>query len=348
MTVALDRPLPTALPARRTWPRERVAVAALVLALLTLPWAAQLAGDPYILKLGTRIVVYGLAAAALDLALGVAGLVSFGHAAFLGLGAYVVGAAFQHGFEGSTLLGFTPPQDAILRLPLAAFVAGLYGLVTGAVALRTRGVAFIMITLAFAQMLYFLLTSLKAYGGQDGIALWSRSGGSGLVDLEDQRAFYLLCLACLLLYLGFARRLLAAPLGRVLRAARDDEVRAEALGFPVFAHRLLAYTLSSAAAGVAGALLADATYFVGPSFLGWQTSGELIVMVVLGGLGTIVGPVLGAAAYILLEELLPTLLAVFGPTAGEHWKIVLGLVLLGMALGARRGLWGLLAGTGRG
>jgi branched-chain amino acid transport system permease protein len=226
--------------------------------------------------------------------------------------------------------------------------AGIYGLLTGLVALRTRGVAFIMITLAFAQMLYFLLLSLKAYGGQDGIALWTRSGG-GLLDLEDQASFHFLCLACLVLYLGLARRLLAAPLGRALAAARDDEARAEALGFPVFAHRLLAYTLSAAVTGLAGALLADATYFVGPSFAGWQTSGELIVMVALGGLGTIVGPVLGAAAFILLEELAPALLGgVLGPAAGEHWKIALGLALISVATRTRRGLWGLLVGTGRG
>ena len=329
--------------------RERLAAGALLLALAALPWIAHLAGDPYLLKIGTRIVIFGLAAAALDLALGVAGLVSFGHAAFLGIGAYAVGVSFQHGFEGSALLGLPPPGDAFVRYPLAMLAAGLYGLLTGLVALRTQGVAFIMITLAFAQMLYFLLLSLKAYGGQDGIALWTRSGGGGLLDLEGQASFHLLCLACLALYIGLARRLLAAPLGRALAAARDDEARAEALGFPVFAHRLLAYTLSAAVTGLAGALLADATYFVGPSFAGWQTSGELIVMVALGGLGTIVGPVLGAAAFILLEELAPALLGgVLGPAAGEHWKIALGLALVLVATRTRRGLWGLLVGTGRG
>jgi branched-chain amino acid transport system permease protein len=201
--------------------------------------------------------------------------------------------------------------------------AGLYGLLTGLVALRTRGVAFIMITLAFAQMLYFLLLSLKAYGGQDGIALWTRSGGGGLLDLEGQASFHLLCLACLALYLGLARRLLAAPLGRALAAARDDEARAEALGFPCSPTDSWP-TPSRRRHRPRGALLADATYFVGPSFAGWQTSGELIVMVALGGLGTIVGPVLGAAAYILLEELAPALLGgVLGParasTGRSRW-----------------------------
>jgi branched-chain amino acid transport system permease protein len=325
--------------------RELLAAAALLLFLAAMPWIATASGDPYLLKLATRIVVYGLAASALDLALGVAGLIGFGHAAFLGLGAYTVGIAFQHGFEGSTLLGLTPPESALIRLPLAMLVAGTYGFLTGLVALRTRGVAFIMSTLAFGQMAYFLFLSLKPYGGQDGIALWTRSSG-GPVDLEGQTAFYLLCLACLTAYLLLARRLLRAPFGRVLRAARDEERRAEALGFPTFRHRLAAYTLSAAVTGLAGALLADAIYFVGPSFLGWQTSGELIVMAVLGGLGSIVGPVIGAAAFILLEDVGPILLDRFGQGMGEHWKLVLGLILLAMALGSRQGIWGWLVGRG--
>lgn len=328
-------------------PRERLAIAALLFALAALPWLAQLAGDPYLLKVGTRIAIFALAAAALDLALGVAGLVGFGHAAFLALGAYVVGVSFQHGFEGSTLLGLPAPESALVRYPLAMLAAALYGLVTGLVALRTRGVAFIMITLAFAQMLYFLLLSLKAYGGQDGVALWTRSTAGGLLSLENQTAFHLVCVACLAAYLLLARRLLAAPLGRALAAARDDEARASALGFPVQAHRLLAYTLSAAVTGLAGALLADATYFVGPSFAGWQTSGELIVMAALGGLGTIAGPVLGAAAFVLLEELAPAALgAALGAAAGEYWKIALGVALILVATRTRRGLWGLVAGRG--
>jgi branched-chain amino acid transport system permease protein len=311
--------------------------------LLAIPWLAAATADPYLLKLATRIVIYGLAAAALDLAMGVAGLVSFGHAAFLGLGGYSVGIAFQHGFEGISLLGFDPPTSAALRLPLAMAVAGTYGFITGLVVLRTRGVAFIMITLAFAQMLFFLMVSLKGYGGQDGIALWNRSSG-GFLDLERQAVFYGLCLACLLIFLLLARAALPATFGRVLRAARDEERRTAALGFPVFRFRLAAYTFSAAFTGLAGALLADAIYFVGPSYFGWQTSGELIVMVVLGGIGTIIGPVVGAAAFILVEQLLPPLMNQLGAGIGEHWKGVLGLILLLVALGARRGLWGLIVG----
>jgi branched-chain amino acid transport system permease protein len=206
-----------------------------------------------------------------------------------------------------------------------------------------------MITLAFAQMLFFLLLSLKAYGGQDGIALWTRSGGSGLLDLEHQATFHLLCLACLTLYLGLARRLLAAPLGRAL-AARGTTSPGGGAGLPrprPPPPRLQPSPPPSPASPARSS--ADATYFVGPSFAGWQTSGELIVMVALGGLGTIVGPVLGATAYILLEELAPALLGgLLGPIAGEHWKIALGLALILVATRTRRGLWGLLVGTGRG
>lgn len=323
--------------------RELLATGALLLVLAAMPGIAAASGDPYLLKLATRIVIYGLAAAALDLAIGVAGLISFGHAAFLGLGAYTVGIAFQHGLEGSTFLGLPAPESALIRLPLAMLVAGLYGFLTGLVALRTRGIAFIMITLAFGQMAYFLFLSLKPYGGQDGIALWTRSSG-GPLDLESQTTFYLLCLACLAAYLLLARRLVLAPFGRVLRAARDEERRAEALGFPVARHRLAAYTFSAAVTGLAGALLADAIYFVGPSFLGWQTSGELIVMAVLGGLGSIIGPVIGAAAFILLEEVLPLLLNRLVQGLGEHWKLGLGMVLLVMALRSHGGIWGLLGG----
>ena len=325
--------------------RELQATAALLLLLAAMPLIAAATGDAYLLKLATRIVIYGLAASALDLALGVAGLIGFGHAAFLGLGAYTVGIAFQH-LRGLLPPWLFPPGSALVRLPLAMLVAGAYGFLTrGRGRFRTRGVAFIMSTLAFGQMAYFLFLSLKPYGGQDGIALWSRST-AGPIDLESQTAFYLLCLACLTAYLLLARRLLRAPFGRVLRAARDEERRAEALGFSTFRYRLAAYTFSAAVTGLAGALLADAIYFVGPSFLGWQTSGELIVMAVLGGLGSIVGPVIGAAAFILLEDIGPIFLDRLGQGIGEHWKLVLGLVLLAMALGSRQGIWGWLIGRG--
>jgi branched-chain amino acid transport system permease protein len=318
----------------------RAILAALLVAALALPFIVT--GDAHLLKLATRIVILALAASALDLALGTGGLVSFGHAAFLGLGGYVVGIMFHHDFEGTSFLGLPPTQNLLVLLPAAMLASALFALLTGAICLRTRGVSFIMITLAFAQMLYFLFLSLRVYNGQDGIALWSRSHLAGLLDLESQRSFYWLCLGLLLLYLVLAWRLQHSPFGRVLRGAKDNEGRMAALGYPVFRYRLVAYTISGAVTGLAGALLANAGYFVSPSFLSWQHSGDLIVMVVLGGMGTVIGPVLGAMAYLLLEELLPLLLGLFGADWSVYWRLVLGPLLVLLALTTRQGLAGLL------
>lgn len=305
---------------------------------LLLPALAAVTGDPYLVKLGTRILVFGLAAAALDLALGVGGMVSFGHAAFLGLGAYVVGILFQHAFEGRPFLGLPPTQSLLVQAPVAMLLGAGFALVTGLVALRTRGVAFIMITLAFAQMLYYLFVSLKTYNGEDGIALWSRSHAHGLLDTGSDVQLYYLCLGCLVLFLLFAVRLHRSPFGRIVRGAKDNERRMAALGFPVFRYRLAAYAISGAVTALAGVLLANAAWFVGPSFLSWRVSGELIVMVVMGGMGTLVGPVLGAAAFLLLEELLPAAMSVLGPELAERWRLVLGPILVLIALYARGGL----------
>lgn len=312
--------------------------------LLLLALAAALpflvGGDAYLVKLASRILIMGLAAAALDLVLGTAGLVGFGHAAFLGLGGYAVGVMFHHDFAGTRFLGLPPSTSLFVTLPAAMLVSAAFAGLTGLVALRTRGVSFIMITLAFAQMLFFLFLSLEPYNGQDGLALWTRSHAHGLLDLESHRTFYYVCLVLLLAYLALAGRLLRSGFGRVLRGARENERRMTALGHRVARARLVAYTVSGAVTGAAGALLANAGYFVGPSFLSWQQSGDLIVMVVLGGTGTVVGPVLGAAALILLEELLPRLLELGGAGWGGYWRLVFGPLLVILALWARGGLIG--------
>jgi branched-chain amino acid transport system permease protein len=315
--------------------------AAALFGLLLLLLAAPLSGADWLIKLATRIVIFALAAAALDLALGLGGLVSFGHAAFLGLGAYVVGIAFLHGFEGSTFFGFMPPADIWRQMAIAIAVSAAFAAVTGWVCLRTRGVAFIMITLAFAQMLFYFFVSLRRYQGEDGIALWSRSDGVFL-DLSSDVVFHLFALSWLLLFLLFASRLAHSRFGRVLRAARDNERRVRALGFPVLRFRLVAWVISAATTAVAGVLLANATWFVGPSYLSWPVSGQLIVMVVLGGMGTLWGPVLGAALFLLLEQFLPDLLDLIAAGAGEHWKLLLGPLLVLLALKVRRGVFGAL------
>lgn len=323
---------------RELAPLQALALLLFFGALLAVPFAAE----DWLVKLATRIVVFALAAAALDLALGVGGMVSFGHAAFLGLGAYVVGIAFVHGFEGSTLLGLSPPADIWRQILLAALVAAIFAAVTGWVCLRTRGVAFIMITLAFAQMLFWFFVSLRRYGGEDGIALWNRSDGV-VLDLESQTVFHLFALAWLALFAVLALRLCHSRFGWVLGAARDNERRVRALGFPVARFRLVGYAISATATAVAGVLLANATWFVGPSYLSWPVSGQLIVMVVMGGMGTVYGPMLGAALFVLLEQFLPDLLDLLSPGAGEHWKLVLGPILVLLALRLRRGLFGALA-----
>jgi len=260
----------------------------------------------------------------------------------MGIGGYTVGILFHHDAMATPILGLPSTQSAFVVWPLAMLLSGLAALAIGAVSLRTRGIFFIMITLAFAQMLFYLFVSLRQYGGEDGIPLWSRSRFGGLLDLERNTTLYYVCLTILALVLVGALRVVRSPFFQVIRGAKDNERRMIALGYPVFRYQLAAFVLSGMLAGLAGVLLANATGFVGPAYMAWARSGELIVMVVLGGMGTVVGPVLGAAALLLLEEFLPQALDAVRPGWGEHWQIVLGPLLLAVVLGARQGLWGLL------
>ena len=316
--------------------RERVVLLTTLAVLLVLPPVAHGVGEPFYISLASRILIFGLAAASLDLILGFGGMVSFGHAAFVGIGAYMVGVLFFHQFEGSTLLGLPGSVNASLVWPLAVLASALAALVIGAVCLRTRGIGFIMITLAFAQMFYFLFVSLRRYGGDDGIALWGRSEFAGLIDINDNTSFYYLVLAILLAFLALCHRLLNSRFGMVIRGAKENERRMQALGFPTYRYKLAAFVISGAGGGLAGVLLANATEYAGPAYMAWNRSGEIIVMVVLGGMGTLFGPVFGAAALLLLEEVLADVT--------EHWQIVLGPILLLVVLFARRGLYGLIQG----
>jgi branched-chain amino acid transport system permease protein len=315
--------------------RQAVHLGALLFLLLMPPVALAL-GKPFYVSLGSRILIYGLAAASLDLILGFGGMVSFGHAAFFGAGGYVVGILFQHGFDGSDFLGLIPGSDAALIVwPLAMLVAGLLALVVGAASLRTGGVYFIMITLAFAQMLYFFFVSLEAYGGDDGLSMYGRSRIPG-IDLSADATFYYVCLALLLLFLGLGHRLVGSRFGMVILGVRENERRMAALGFPTYRYKLACFSIPGAVAGLAGALIANQTEFVSPSLMHWTRSGEIMVMVILGGMGTLFGPVFGAAAFLMLEEVLSTWT--------EHWMVVLGPVLIFVVLFARRGVYGWLVG----
>jgi branched-chain amino acid transport system permease protein len=292
----------------------------LVLGLFALaPFVAMFGAEGYVLSLLTRVMIFGIAAMSLDLILGYGAMVSFGHAAFLGIGAYTAGILSSYGFH-----------DALVQVPVALAVAGLFAVVTGAISLRTRGVYFIMITLAFGQMLYFLATSLAAFGGDDGMTLPARTEIAGLPVLGSDTGLYYGVLAVLIALYGFFRSVVASRFGRVLRGTKDNAVRMQAIGFAPFPYQLTAYAISGMTAALAGLLLANQAEFISPATMSWQRSGELIFMVVLGGLGSLHGAIVGAAAFLLLEEFLPGLT--------EHWKMLFGPLLILVVLFARGGI----------
>ncbi len=319
--------------------RRSVVLAAGLALLLALPPLASIAGEPFAVTLASRVLIYALAAASLDFIVGYGGMVSFGHAAFLGLGAYTVGIVASHAFDGTAVpllpFAWTGTNAAVIQWPLAMLVSALFALVIGALSLRTAGVYFIMITLAFAQMLYHLFLTLPTYGGQDGLNLWRRSEIPGL-DLADDVTFYYLTLTLLVISLLILGRLVHSRFGMVLRAGKQNEPRLQALGIPTVRYKLLAFVIAGAFGGLAGALTVNHTEFVGPGLLHWTRSGELLVIVILGGLGSLYGAVVGAAALLILEEVIA------GWT--EHWMIVLGPFLVLVVLFARRGLYGWLLG----
>lgn len=304
-----------------------------LLALAAALAAAPLAVDGFTLSLLARAMIFALAAVSLDFILGGAGLVSFGHAALMGIGAYAVGILMEEG-----------TRDALIAFPAAMAVAGLFALLTGAVCLKTRGVYFIMITLAFGQMAFFVAQSLSAYGGDDGLTLAARSTIAGNRWLRSPATFHYVILGLLTASALLCAAILASPFGRVLRASKDNERRVRALGLDPYPYRLLAYGIAGALAGLSGALLANLSEFVSPSYLSWHRSGELIVMVVAGSmavsalrfegmngfggsLARMTGAMLGAIGVVLVEEGLSHLT--------EHWRIIFGplLVLLVLAGG---------------
>lgn len=297
----------------------------LLAALCALPWVAAALGDSFYVTLATRILIFALAATSLNLILGFGGMVSFGHAAFVGVGAYTVGILMQHGIG-----------SAWLAWPLAMVASALLALLIGTISLRTQGVYFIMITLAFAQMLYYLAVSLKAYGGDDGLSLPGRSTLG--FELTDTTLYYV-TLALLLATVVGITRLLNARFGQALQAIRENEVRMAALGYAVLRYKLIAFTLAGALAGLAGALLANQGSFVSPSLMQWGQSGMLMVMVILGGVGHVLGGLAGAAAFLLMEELL-------GHWT-EHWQLGLGALLLLVVLVTPQGLMSLFTRRGR-
>ncbi len=311
-------------------PKRRQIFAAMLFALLALlPVAVALGLPPHWMTLVTRAMIFAIAALSLDLILGVGGLVSFGHAAFIGIGAYATGIMITEG-----------QAEALLALPVILAACALFGAVTGAVSLRTRGVAFIMITLAFGQMVFFLAQALSAYGGDDGLTLYERSTLLGFDIFGDRTRFFYVVLAALAGCYALVSVIVASRFGRVLRAARENATRVSVTGFDVGRVRLIAYVISGMIAGLSGFFLANQTEFVSPAFMSWQRSGELIFMVVLGGTGSLHGAIVGAIGFLLAEDVLARWT--------EHWKAIFGPLIVLFVLFTRGGIAGLLGRLGGG
>jgi branched-chain amino acid transport system permease protein len=291
-------------------------------ALIVLPFVAHAMEQPFYVAFTARIIIYAIAATALNLALGYGGLVSFGHALFLGLGAYSVAIPAFYGIDSGWV-----------HLAVCIVACGAVGLVTGAISLRTTGIAFIMITLAFAQMGYFVFVSLKNYGGDDGTTISATSKFFGF-DLGQPNTVYAFALAVLALMTWWMARLRVSPFGMVLRGAKQNARRINAIGLPARQYLLSAYVLSAILCGIAGMLLANLNAFASPSTLSWTVSGDLIVMVVLGGIGTVYGAVLGTIAFLGLEEVIKLFT--------EHWMVLFGPAIVLVALLGKAGIVGFL------
>ena len=311
----------------RTW-----VLLGLLALLAAVPPLAGWLNQPFYLDLLRRVMIFAIAAISLNLILGYGGMVSVGHAAYLGIGAYAVGVLSHHGID-----------NGWLQWALAIGASALVALAIGSVSVRTSGIYFIMITLAFTQMLYYLGISIEEYGGDDGMRLTTRSQFSGLIDLNDANSFYYLVLAILALFLYLTHRLVHSRFGMALQATRSNEARTRAIGYSPYPYRLAAFTIAGGMCGLAGALLVNHTAYLTPEFMNWTRSGELMFMVILGGIATSAGPLLGAAAFLLLEDVLQGW-SVLPKWVTEHWQLYLGVILVLVVLYAKRGLAGLLPG----
>jgi branched-chain amino acid transport system permease protein len=308
---------------------RNIVVALVFAGLLLLPLYSHFSGNLFVLTLFTRIVIFALAAVSLNLIMGYGGMMSFGHAAYLGIGGYAVGMLAHEGI-GS---GF-------IQWPVALAASALFALVIGALSLRTRGVYFIMITLAFAQMAYYVASGLSRYGGDDGLTIYKRSDFGGLINLSNRVQFYYLCLGCLLGGIYLIWHIVNSRFGMVVQGLRSNEARMQAIGFPATRYRLVCFVIAGILCGLAGALLANNTDFVSPAVMYWTRSGDLMVMVILGGMGSLFGPVLGAIVYLVLEEFLSQIT--------EYWALIMGPLLLLIVIFGRGGIAGLLGRLGRG
>ncbi|MFK7965776.1 MAG: branched-chain amino acid ABC transporter permease [Burkholderiaceae bacterium] len=315
--------------------RQKFVNALILLLLLALPLAAHLQGADFWVDFATRLVILAIAAVTLNLILGFGGMVSFGHAAFIGIGAYAVGIPAYYDYFGGWL-----------HFPLAMLAGALFALVTGAISLRTRGVHFIMITMAFAQMMFYAIVSIEEYGGDDGLVIYGRSE-LPFFSIEESLNLFLLSYGSLLVILYLCFRIVNSRFGFVLQGAKGNEARMSAVGYNVYWYRLAAYVIAGALCGYAGALLGNFTSFISPEMTDWTRSGELIFMVILGGAASLFGPVLGAAAFLVLEEVLQIAMNATRQGWGIYWHLPFGLLLIFAVLFLKRGLIGLFHGKER-
>lgn len=299
-----------------------VVIAVSLLAFLLVPPIAIALDESFYVILFARIMIFAIAAMSLDLILGYGGMVSLGHAVYLGIGGYAVAVFSYYGID-----------NGLLQFGSAILGCAVVALLIGAICLRTSGVYFIMITLAFGQMLYYLGISIEEYGGDDGINTY-RSEFFGFDFLNDNVWLYYFILAFMVLTAFVLWRITNSRFGMVIRGSRSNERRMQAIGFPTFRYRLVAFVISGVICGIAGALLANLSEFMTPEVMNWTRSGEILVMVLMGGIGTIFGPALGAAAFILLELVLEDLT--------QHWMVIFGPFLVLLVLFAKRGLFGLV------
>jgi len=303
----------------RSWGGREYFNLLLIVGLALVPAYSALTGNVFMVTLLTRALIYAMAAVSLNLIMGYGGLVSFGHAVFIGIGGYAVG-----------ILAFHGNYNGLIQFPVAILVSAFFAAIIGALSLRTRGVYFIMITLAFAQMLYFAAVGLDYYGADDGMTL-SRRSHLGPFDLVERTQLYFVSLALLLIAVWIIGRLVNSRFGMVLRGAKSNETRMLALGFPVYWYRLTAFVIAGAICGLAGALMANQAAFVSPAMMNWIQSGDLIVMAVLGGIHSLMGPVYGSIAFIVVEHELSAWLK-------DTWQLVFGPMIVVLALFARNGL----------
>lgn len=314
------------------YPKITIAV---MLLLAVLPPVLYLSGHTFYMDLAIRLVILAMVAVSLSLILGYGGLVSFGHAAYVGLGAYAVGIPAYHAIYGGLEELGLATLSGWVHFPLAMLICGLFALITGLICLKTKGVYFIMITMAFAQMVYYAIVSIKTYGGDDGLTINSRSEFPGL-SLDNPLQMFALCYVALVLTMLLVRMLVRSRFGMVLQGAKGNNERMVTMGYNTYRYQLIAYVISGMLAGLAGALLGNFTTFISPEMMDWTRSGEFMFMVILGGVGTTIGPVLGAIAFVVVEEILSKITI--------YWQLPFGVLLILVVIYSKGGLTSMLAG----